>query len=66
MILDGRKGRPCVKFADRELVGVTHTIVIGDRNLDNQEIEYKSRRAGEKQMIKQDEIVDFLLKALNK
>lgn len=66
VILDDRKERPGVMFADMELIGVPHTIVIGDRNLDNQEIEYKSRRAGEKQMIKQDEIVDFLLKALNK
>jgi len=66
VILDDRTERPGVMFADMELIGVPHTIVIGDRNLDNQEIEYKSRRAGEKQMIKQDEIVDFLLKALNK
>ena len=66
VILDDRKERPGVMFADMELIGVPHTIVIGDRNLDNQEIEYKSRRAGEKQMIKQDEIVEFLLKALNK
>ncbi len=66
VILDDRKERPGVMFADMELIGVPHTIVIGDRNLDNQEIEYKARRAGEKQMIKQDEIVDFLLKALNK
>jgi prolyl-tRNA synthetase len=66
VILDDRKERPGVMFADMELIGVPHTIVIGDRNLDNQEIEYKARRAGEKQMIKQDEIVEFLLNALNK
>ncbi|WP_313653183.1 proline--tRNA ligase [Pantoea sp.] len=66
VILDDRKERPGVMFADMELIGVPHTIVIGDRNLDNQEIEYKSRRGGDKQMIKQDEIVAFLLKALNK
>ena len=66
VILDDRKERPGVMFADMELIGVPHTIVIGDRNLDNQEIEYKARRAGEKEMIKQSEIVDFLVKALNK
>lgn len=66
VILDDRKERPGVMFADMELIGVPHTIVIGDRNLDNQEIEYKARRDSEKQMIKQDDIVDFLLKALNK
>ncbi len=66
VILDDRKERPGVMFADMELIGVPHTIVIGDRNLDNEEIEYKSRRASEKEMIKQSEIVDFLLNALNK
>ncbi|ORM66706.1 proline--tRNA ligase [Pantoea rwandensis] len=66
VILDDRKERPGVMFADMELIGVPHTIVIGDRNLDNQEIEYKSRSASEKQMIKQHDIVEFLTKALNK
>ncbi len=66
VILDDRKERPGVMFADMELIGVPHTIVIGDRNLDNQEIEYKSRSSSEKQMIKQHDIVDFLAKSLNK
>ena len=66
VILDDRKERPGVMFADMELIGVPHTIVIGDRNLDNQEIEYKARTSSEKQMIKQHDIVDFLAKALNK
>lgn len=61
VILDDRKERPGVMFADMELIGVPHSIVIGDRNLDNEEIEYKNRRVGEKQMIKTGEIVDFLL-----
>ncbi|MGL9760418.1 MAG: proline--tRNA ligase [Symbiopectobacterium sp.] len=60
VLLDDRKERPGVMFADMELIGVPHTIVIGDRNLDNDEIEYKYRRSGEKKMIKVGEIVDFL------
>ncbi|NIF00910.1 proline--tRNA ligase [Pantoea sp. Acro-805] len=66
VILDDRKERPGVMFADMELIGVPHTIVIGDRNLDNEEIEYKARASSEKQMIKQHDIVEFLAKALNK
>ncbi|MGK3124967.1 proline--tRNA ligase [Candidatus Pantoea formicae] len=66
VILDDRKERPGVMFADMELIGVPHTIVIGDRNLDNEEIEYKARASSEKQMIKQQDIVEFLAKALNK
>ncbi|MCL6334429.1 proline--tRNA ligase [Pectobacterium carotovorum subsp. carotovorum] len=61
VLLDDRKERPGVMFADMELIGVPHTIVIGDRNLDSEEIEYKNRRVGEKQMIKTSEIIDFLL-----
>lgn len=64
VILDDRKERPGVMFADMELIGVPHTIVIGDRNLDSEEIEYKSRREGEKRMIKTSEIVDFLVAEL--
>ena len=64
MILDDRKERPGVMFADMELIGVPHTIVIGDRNLDSEEVEYKSRREGEKRMIKTNEIVDFLVSEL--
>ena len=60
VILDDRKERPGVMFADMELIGVPHTIVIGDRNLDNEEIEYKNRRESEKQMIKTSEIVAYL------
>ncbi|MGL9720812.1 proline--tRNA ligase [Symbiopectobacterium sp.] len=60
VLLDDRKERPGVMFADMELIGVPHTIVIGDRNLDNDKIEYKYRRDGEKKMIKVGEIVDFL------
>lgn len=64
VILDDRKERPGVMFADMELIGVPHTIVIGDRNLDSEEVEYKARREGEKQMIKKDAIVDFLISAI--
>ncbi|MEW6483497.1 MAG: proline--tRNA ligase [Pseudomonadota bacterium] len=60
VILDDRKERPGVMFADMELIGVPHTIVIGDRNLDNGEIEYKHRRDAEKKMIKSNEIVSYL------
>ncbi len=61
VILDDRKERPGVMFADMELIGVPHTIVIGDRNLDSEEIEYKSRREGDKRMIKTADILDFLV-----
>ncbi len=51
VLFDDRRERPGVMFADMELVGIPHTIVIGERNLDNQQVEYKNRRSGEKMML---------------
>ncbi|ASG89455.1 proline--tRNA ligase [Salmonella enterica] len=64
VLMDDRKERPGVMFADMELIGIPHTIVIGDRNLDNDDIEYKYRRSGEKSLIKTGDIVDYLVKAI--
>lgn len=64
VLLDDRKERPGVMFADMELIGVPHTIIIGDRNLDSEEIEYKNRSIDEKQIIKIKEIVNFLLRQI--
>ncbi|HAW93876.1 TPA: proline--tRNA ligase, partial [Candidatus Azambacteria bacterium] len=51
VLFDDRRERPGVMFADMELVGIPHTIVIGERNLDNQQVEYKNRRTGEKVLL---------------
>lgn len=51
VLFDDRKERPGVMFADMELMGIPHSIVIGERNLDNQQVEYKNRRSGEKEML---------------
>ncbi|WP_411991051.1 proline--tRNA ligase [Agarivorans sp. DSG3-1] len=48
VLFDDRKERPGVMFADIELIGIPHVIVIGDRSLDKGVIEYKNRRSGEK------------------
>ncbi|MDP8051816.1 proline--tRNA ligase [Pasteurella atlantica] len=65
VIFDDRKERPGVMFADMELIGVPHTIVIGQRSLENGELEYKSRHTGEKQMIAKDQMVAFIQSQLN-
>lgn len=64
VLMDDRKERPGVMFADMELIGIPHTIVIGDRSTDNDDIEYKYRRSGEKSLIKTGDIVDYLVKAI--
>ncbi|MGY4677886.1 proline--tRNA ligase [Pasteurella sp. P03HT] len=65
VIFDDRKERPGVMFADMELIGVPHMIVIGEKNLEKGEIEYKNRRSGEKEMIAKDQLLDVLTAKFN-
>jgi prolyl-tRNA synthetase len=64
VLLDDRNERPGVKFADMELIGIPHRIVIGDRALAENEIEYQGRRDAESRRVPRDGIVDFLLEQL--
>ncbi|MDO6524457.1 proline--tRNA ligase [Motilimonas sp. 1_MG-2023] len=64
VLFDDRKERPGVMFKDMELCGIPHAIVIGDRSLDNQLVEYKNRRSGEKEEVAVDAVVDKILAAL--
>jgi prolyl-tRNA synthetase len=45
VLYDDRDARPGVKFADAELLGIPHRIVIGERGLANGQLEYRERRA---------------------
>ena len=47
VLYDDRDARPGVKFADAELLGIPHRIVIGDRGLKAGTLEYRHRRASE-------------------
>jgi prolyl-tRNA synthetase len=44
VLLDDRDARPGVKFADSELLGIPHRVVIGERGLDSGKLEYRHRR----------------------
>ncbi len=55
-----KKTSPGVKFADMELIGIPHRIVISDRGLEAGNIEYAARRDGEKKDIAISDIVTFL------
>ncbi|MGP1958333.1 MAG: proline--tRNA ligase [Arsenophonus sp.] len=65
VIFDDRKERPGVMFADMELIGIPHIILISDRNLNNNKVEYKHRKDNEKLFININEIINFLKKKLN-
>jgi prolyl-tRNA synthetase len=45
VLLDDRDERPGVKFADTELIGIPHRVVVGDRGLAAGKLEYRHRRA---------------------
>ena len=60
VLVDDRNQRPGSKFADADLIGIPHRLVIGERGLDRGEIEYKSRRDDAIEMIALDSLVDFL------
>ncbi len=60
VLLDDRPVRPGVMFSDMELIGIPHRIVVGEKNLDHDILEYKSRRDGENREIPRSGIVAFL------
>ncbi len=61
VILDDRDMRPGVMFAEWELIGVPHRVVIGDRGLKTGEVEYADRtNLAEKTMVKVEEAADFV------
>ncbi len=47
VLYDDRDARPGSKFADAELLGIPHCIVVGDRGLSAGRLEYRHRRSGE-------------------
>ncbi|KEA62078.1 Prolyl-tRNA synthetase, bacterial type [Marinobacterium lacunae] len=61
VLMDDRKERPGVKFADMELIGIPHRLVISDRGLGQGTLEYKARRDAESRDISVDEALEFLL-----
>lgn len=60
VLFDDRKERPGVMFNDMELIGIPHSIVVGERNLDNQQVEYKNRRSGDKQLLDLNTVAAFI------
>jgi len=60
VLFDDRDARPGVKFADAELIGIPHRLVVSDRGLEAGELEYRHRRDDESRMMKRDDAVDLV------
>ena len=60
VLLDDRDERPGVMFADMELIGIPHRIVVGDRGLKDGMVEYQGRRDSAAQSIALQNVVELV------
>jgi prolyl-tRNA synthetase len=60
VLFDDRKERAGIMFADMELIGIPHRIVLGERSLEKGMLEYKGRRDAENTDVALDDIVQFI------
>lgn len=60
VLLDDRDERPGVMFADMELIGIPHRIVVGERGLKNGMVEYQGRHDAEAQPIPLQSALEFI------
>ncbi|HZV99661.1 MAG TPA: proline--tRNA ligase [Methylophilaceae bacterium] len=64
VLLDDRGERPGVMFADLELIGIPHRIVIGERGLKDNQVEYQARTDESAQTIALDQMLPLMQKVL--
>ncbi|MDC0904793.1 His/Gly/Thr/Pro-type tRNA ligase C-terminal domain-containing protein, partial [Candidatus Thioglobus sp.] len=65
VLLDDRKERAGIMFADSELLGIPHRIVLSDTHADNGMVEYKARNNAQKLEVNYDEALAFIQSQLN-
>ncbi|HAS52248.1 MAG TPA: proline--tRNA ligase, partial [Gammaproteobacteria bacterium] len=63
-LLDDRDARPGVMFADMELIGIPHRVVISERNLAAGQVEYRGRRDVESTQVARQGLLDWLSERL--
>ena len=66
VLMDDRDLRPGPMFADAELIGIPHRLVLSERGLDAGTVEYKGRRDADNQNIPQAELASFLKRTLGR
>ncbi len=65
VLLDDRDVRPGFMFADMELIGIPHRVVVGEKGLDQGTVEYRGRKETENSMIEIENIVSMLRELLD-
>lgn len=66
VLLDDRNERAGALFADQDLIGIPHRLVVSDRNIEQNSVEYKSRATGETQLLALDKAVDVIVSLSSK
>ncbi len=64
VLLDDRDARPGVKFADAELVGIPHRVVVSERGIAAGRLEYRHRRAADNEEFPLASAVPFIRERL--
>ena len=65
VLLDDRKERAGIMFADSELLGIPHRMVLSDTHADNGNVEYKARNAADKIEVRFDDALAFIQAKIN-
>jgi prolyl-tRNA synthetase len=60
VLLDDRGERPGVMFAESDLMGISHRIIVGERGLAEGKLEYKARTAPEAQNLLASDMINFI------
>jgi prolyl-tRNA synthetase len=64
VLVDDRKARPGVKFADAELIGIPYRVTVGARGLAKDEVEFTPRSTGETRMVARHALLEVVLGVL--
>ena len=65
VLFDDRDARPGVKFADADLLGIPHRLVVGERGLKEARVEYRHRQTRTEEQVALTDVVAFLLDRRN-
>jgi prolyl-tRNA synthetase len=65
VLYDDRDARPGVKFADSELMGIPHRVVVGERGLEGGKLEYRHRTDSASQEFAAGDALTFLRQRLS-
>ena len=60
VLLDDRNERAGILFADNDLIGIPHRLVVSDRNLEQGSVEYKARVSSESQQVSLEKVIEFI------